>query len=134
MTNVVVFKHLINDSPFFLCIEMITWFKILYQNIKSFITSYVFLFTLIIFFKHEELKTIKVVNDVDFSHTVYLISITFENKIPILQLTDPTSVKFSVTISKHLALTHDFVQITCIDTHFCLKRIFFVSTFRNIKY
>ena len=80
------------------------------------------------------LKTMKVVNDVDFSHTVYLISITFENKIPILQLTDTTSVNFSVTISKHLALTHDFVQITCIDTHFCLKRIFFVSTFRNIKY
>ena len=81
------------------------------------------------------LKTIKVINDVDFSHTVYSISITFENKIPILQLTDPTSVKFSVTISKHLALTHDFVQITCIDTHFCLKEeYFFLSTFRNIKY
>ena len=80
-------------------------------------------------------KTIKVVNDVDFSHTVYLISITFENKIPILQLTDLTSVNFSVTISKHLALTHDFVQITCIDTHFCLKEeYFFLSTFRNIKY
>ena len=74
-------------------------------------------------------------NDVDFSHTVYLISITFENKIPILQLTDLTSVNFSVTISKHLALTHDFVQITCIDTHFCLKEeYFFLSTFRNIKY
>ena len=78
------------------------------------------------------LKTIKVVNDVDFSHTVYLISITFENKIPILQLTDLTSVNFSVTISKHLALTHDFVQITCIDTHFCLKEEYsFLSTFRN---